>query len=103
VVQTGPGAGRELVSQKERIRIGNARVPPGKDGSENDLALDDKKVSRHHCEIAFTDHGYLLTDLESTNGTWLDGKRIERAYISPNSAIVVGDSSILFAPIDEEI
>ena len=103
VVQTGPGAGHEVVSEKERLRIGNARVPPGKDGTGNDLALDDKKVSRHHAEIAFTEHGYLLTDLGSTNGTFLDGARVERAYLKPGSSLVVGDSSILFAPIDEEI
>ena len=102
-VSTGPAAGRQYATDKERIRIGNARVPPGRDGSGNDLALDDKKVSRFHCEISFTDKGWLLTDLDSTNGTWLDGKRVERAYISPGSSIVVGDSSILFAPIDEEI
>ena len=102
-VQTGPAAGREFSADKERIRIGNARVPPGHDGSGNDLALDDKKVSRHHAEILLTEKGWLLTDLESTNGTWLDGKRIERAYISPGSKLVVGDSSILFAPIDEQI
>jgi DNA-binding NtrC family response regulator len=102
-VQTGPAAGREFAADKERIRIGNARVPPGHDGSGNDLALDDKKVSRFHAEISLTEKGWLLTDLDSTNGTWLDGKRIERAYISPGSMMVVGDSSILFAPIDEEI
>jgi DNA-binding NtrC family response regulator len=103
VVQTGPAAGREFATDKERIRIGNARVPPGKDGTGNDVALDDKKVSRLHCEISWTDKGWLLTDLDSTNGTWLDGKRVERAYLSPGSTLVVGDSSILFAPIDEEI
>jgi DNA-binding NtrC family response regulator len=103
VVQTGPAAGRELSTEKDRIRIGNARVPPGKDGTGNDLPLDDKKVSRLHCEISRTEKGWLLVDLESTNGTWLDGKRVERAYLSPGNTLVVGDSCILFAPIDEEI
>src|SRR5437660_4303133 len=88
-VQTGPAAGREFASDKERVRIGNARVPPGRDGSGNDLALDDPKVSRFHCEISFTEKGWLLKDLGSTNGTWLDGKRIESAYISPGSNLVV--------------
>ena len=102
-VQTGPATGREFATDKERIRIGNARVPAGRDGSGNDVALDDKKVSRLHAEIALTEKGWLLTDLDSTNGTWLDGRRIERAYLSPGSSIVVGDSSILFSPLDEEI
>ena len=101
-IQTGPAAGRVFATDKERIRIGNARVPPGRDGSGNDVALDDKKVSRFHAEIALTEKGWLLTDLESTNGTWLDGKRVERAYLSPGNSVVVGDSSILFSSIDEE-
>ena len=100
VVQTGPSAGREVVSENERIRIGNARV---NEAAGHDLSFDDKKVSRQHCEILFTDRGYLLVDNQSTNGTWLDGKRIERAYLSPGSTITVGDSSILFTPHDEEI
>jgi len=103
VVQTGPGAGRELISEKPRIRIGNARVLPGRDGSGNDLSLDDRKVSRHHAEITLTDNGYLLTDLGSTNGTWLDGKRVEKAYLSPGMSLLVGDSSILFSPLEDEI
>src|SRR5438132_10598624 len=78
VVQTGPAAGREFQSDKERIRLGNARVLPGRDDSGNDLALDDRKVSRHHAELSRTDKGWLLTDLDSTNGTWLDGRRVER-------------------------
>jgi pSer/pThr/pTyr-binding forkhead associated (FHA) protein len=66
-------------------------VPPGKDGTGNDVALDDKKVSRLHCEISWTDKGWLLTDLDSTNGSWLDGKRVERAYLSPGSTLMVLD------------
>ena len=100
VVQAGPAAGRALVSENERIRIGNARV---NEAAGLDLPFDDKKVSRQHCEIVFTDRGYLLVDNQSTNGTWLDGKRVERAYLSPGSTITVGDSSIVFTPHDEEI
>jgi DNA-binding NtrC family response regulator len=103
VVLTGPGTGREITSDKERIRIGNARVPAGRVDSGNDLPLDDRKVSRHHCEITLTDSGYLLTDLESAMGTWLDGKRVDRAYLSPGMRLRVGDSEILFSPLDQEI
>ncbi len=94
-VTSGPSAGKEIVSEKERIRVGTH--------STNDLALEDRTVSRHHCELSYTDKGYLLTDLDSTNGTLLDGKRIVRAYLQPGSTIKVGQSSLTFSPIDEEI
>ena len=103
LVQSGPDANREVVTEKERIRVGHARHFAGADGVQNDLSLDDKKISRHHFEIAFTDNGYLLVDLQSTNGTFLDGKRVERAYLAAGSQIAVGDDVLLFTPLNEEI
>ena len=85
-----------MVSDKERLRCG---AHPG-----NDLVLvEDRTASRHHFEIQFTERGYLLVDLGSTNGTFLDGRRIERAYLSPGSQIRAGSSMLTFAPLDEEV
>jgi DNA-binding NtrC family response regulator len=104
VVQTGPGAGRELVSDKERIRIGHARVLAGRADSGNDLPLDDRKVSRHHCEITRGERGYQLADLGSANGTWLEGQRLEaKSALTPGMRFQVGDSVILFSPLEQEI
>ena len=103
VVQSGPDSGKMVITEKERIRVGHARQTAGAADVQNDLSLEDKKVSRHHFEISFTDNGYLLVDLASTNGTFLDGKRIERSYLAAGSQIVVGDDVLLFAPSDEEI
>ncbi len=103
IVQSGPGAGRELVSDKERLRIGNARVLPGHNDSGNDLALDDRKLSRAHCEITRTSAGYDLIDLDSAGGTFLDGARVSQASLRPGMTIAVGDSTILFSPLEEEI
>ncbi len=71
---------------------------------QNDLVLvEDRTASRHHFEIQYTERGYLLVDLNSTNGTFLDGRRIERAYLSPGSQIRAGSSVVTFSPIDEEV
>ncbi|AEI63297.1 sigma-54 dependent transcription regulator [Corallococcus macrosporus] len=95
-VTSGPDTGRSVVSDKERLRCG---AHPG-----NDLVLvEDRTASRHHFEIQFTERGYLLVDLGSTNGTFLDGRRIERAYLSPGSQIRAGSSVLTFAPLDEEV
>ncbi|MBX7101825.1 MAG: sigma 54-interacting transcriptional regulator [Myxococcaceae bacterium] len=95
-VTGGPDQGKELVSDKERIRIGAH--------SSNDLVLaEDRTASRHHFEIQYTERGYLLIDLNSTNGTFLDGRRIERAYLSTGSQMRAGSSTVTFSPIDEEV
>jgi DNA-binding NtrC family response regulator len=95
-VSAGPDEGRALVSDKERLRCG---AHPS-----NDLVLvEDRTASRHHFEIQFTERGWLLVDLNSTNGTFLDGRRIERAYLSPGSQIRAGSSVLAFSPLDEEV
>ena len=95
-VTAGPDQTREPFSDKERIRIGAH--------SSNDLVLaEDRTASRHHFEIQYTERGYLLVDLNSTNGTFLDGRRIERAYLSPGSQMRAGSSTLTFSPIDEEV
>ncbi|WNG41779.1 sigma 54-dependent Fis family transcriptional regulator [Archangium minus] len=95
-VTAGPDDGKSLVSDKERLRCGAHPT--------NDLVLaEDRTASRHHFEIINTERGWLLVDLNSTNGTFLDGRRIERAYLSSGSQIRAGSSTLAFAPIDEEV
>ena len=95
-VTGGPDTGKEVVSDKERLRVGAH--------SSNDLVLvEDRTASRHHFEIQYTERGYLVIDLNSTNGTWLDGRRIERAYLSQGSQVRAGQTTLTFAPIDEEV
>ncbi len=95
-VTAGPDLGRDVVSDKERLRVGAH--------SSNDLVLvEDRTASRHHFEVQYTERGYLVIDLNSTNGTWLDGRRIERAYLSPGSQLRAGQTTLTFSPIDEEL
>lgn len=95
-INAGPDSGKELVSDKERIRVGAHTT--------NDLVLtEDRTASRHHFEIQYTERGYLLVDLNSTNGTFLDGKRVERAYLNAQSLIRAGSCGLIFNPIDEEV
>jgi DNA-binding NtrC family response regulator len=95
VITSGPGEGKEFISEAERLRVG---AHPA-----NDLVLEDRTVSRQHIEVIHTDKGFLLIDLESTNGTQLDNRRIERAYLRPGSQIRIGNTVLTFHPVDEEI
>ena len=82
VVLTGAQRGLSRVIEGDVFRIGKA--------AENDLALADETVSRAHCEITRDPKGYLLRDLGSTNGTFLDGKEIKEAYLEPGMRLTVG-------------
>ena len=55
---------------KTIIRIGR--------GGDNDVDLMDREVSRHHAEIRAEGEGYVLADLGSTNGTFVNDQRVTR-------------------------
>ena len=69
----------------------------------NALVLADPTVSRVHCAITPTQRGFKLTDLGSTNGTWLAGHRVETAYLKPRSTFRVGGTTLAFDWLDDEI
>jgi DNA-binding NtrC family response regulator len=96
VVTDGPSAGQSLTTEKERVRIGKE--------AGNDLVLADRTVSREHAEIVLNEKGYLLVDLASTNGTFVDGRRVERAFLAPHTQIQLGESSrVAFTLVEEEV
>jgi hypothetical protein len=53
-----------------------------------DIVLTDKSVSRQHCIIGLANDELLVTDLNSTNGTYIDGDRIHRATVLPVGSVV---------------
>lgn len=65
-------------------------------GSEADIQVDDSGVSRKHVEFRITDSGVILTDLGSTNGTYVEGHRVDAATLVDGNQIVIGRTPILF-------
>ncbi|HUH03707.1 MAG TPA: sigma 54-interacting transcriptional regulator [Kofleriaceae bacterium] len=95
VVIKGPQRGTEFVISSDVIRVGKA--------PENDLPVTDETVSRVHFEIVRDAKGYLVRDMQSTNGTFLDGAEIKEAYIRAGSVISAGASELKFTPFEERI
>jgi transcriptional regulator with GAF, ATPase, and Fis domain len=62
----------------------------------NDLVLEDDTVSRHHCRIHQEGNSYVLRDLDSTNGTFINGVRIKEAYLKPDCSIMLGNTRLRF-------
>jgi DNA-binding NtrC family response regulator len=90
VVVNGPDRGTEREIEGTRLSIGTS--------SKNDLVINDRTVSRRHCEISVRNDRYFLRDLESTNGTEVNGTPVVEAFLSPGARIRIGDTEILFEP-----
>ncbi|MDP3114969.1 MAG: FHA domain-containing protein [Candidatus Cloacimonadaceae bacterium] len=70
-------------SHGERIiRIGRA--------ADNDQIIQDIRISAHHCELRITaDGGYIIQDLNSTNGVFVNGQRVSRGQIHPTDLVTL--------------
>ncbi len=70
---------------------------------ENDLVLKDNAVSRHHAKIEAGEHGYLLTDLDSQNGVFINDKSIRsQQWLNNGDIIKIGRHSIKYSQESEE-
>ncbi len=89
-------------SHKGASKVVGGRLTIGK-AADNDLVLSDDTVSRHHCEIVRAPDGLHVRDLDSTNGTKIDGTRIREAMVQPGSVLKVGEVEIQFKPTAQRI
>jgi general secretion pathway protein A len=63
---------------------------------DNDLQIDSKFISRHHCQIVTTAEGSVLEDLNSTNGVYLKSKRVRKHHLNDGDVIVLGKHEIMY-------
>jgi pSer/pThr/pTyr-binding forkhead associated (FHA) protein len=82
VVLRGPIAGARLALSKDTTTAG--RHP------DSDLFLDDVTVSRRHAEFVRSDDGFLVRDVGSLNGTYLNRERVDEAPIANGDEIQIG-------------
>jgi DNA-binding NtrC family response regulator len=86
---------QEWTFDKEEVRIGSM--------DDNDVVLHDDTVSRYHCKIVQEDTGYVLVDLRSTNGSFVNKVRVREAFLKPGSQVSVGQSQFRFNAREEEV
>ncbi len=95
----GLGAGAVLRGKAGKQIVLPAKATVGR-GKDCDVVLDDDSVSRQHAELSRDERGlYRLKDLESANGTFLNGKRLEgsQTQLVPEGArLRFGDIELLF-------
>jgi len=93
LVISGPLQGREFIVNRDTYTIGS--------GDHNDLVIGDSTVSKRHCEIIVEESGYQIRDLDSTNGTLVQGVRVSSAHLAPGAEIQIGKSRIVFCPLQD--
>jgi len=63
---------------------------------DNDLQVESKFISRHHCQIITTAEGSVLEDLNSTNGVYIKSKRVRKHNLNDGDVIVLGKHEIMY-------
>jgi type II secretory pathway predicted ATPase ExeA len=87
-------AGKTVVERELRPgRMVIGRTP------DNDLQIDSKFISRHHCQIVTQADACVIEDLNSTNGIYVQSKRVRRHNLNDGDVVQVGQHEIMY--IDE--
>lgn len=79
---------KEYELKENRINIGRDQV--------NNIVVDNIGISRNHAKIELQGGKYVLTDLNSTNGTFVNKKRIKQITLRNNDEIIIGKHVIVF-------
>ncbi|MCC6747209.1 MAG: sigma 54-interacting transcriptional regulator [Deltaproteobacteria bacterium] len=89
-VVSGPDRGASCAVELERITVGTAK--------DNDLVLSDAGVSRRHLQLQVHDTGYLVRDLDSTNGTFHRGARVREVLLGLGAELRLADTVLRLEP-----
>jgi general secretion pathway protein A len=99
---SSPVVGRILLASEGKTVV-ERELRPGRlvigRTSDNDLQIDSKFISRHHCQIVTQPDACLIEDLNSTNGIFVKSKRVRRHNLNDGDVVQVGQHEIMY--IDE--
>ena len=85
----------ELIQLGPALRIGKA--------PDNDLVIDHPTVSRNHLVIKRQGETFLVQDLGSTNGTFIDGAQVKEGYLGTGALLEVGDVQLRAQPLPRAV
>ncbi len=87
-ISSGPNAGSAFSLSCDNAGIGRDH--------DCEISLSDEKVSRFHAMVLMRGESFVLRDLGSSNGTYLNNKRIDEAELSPGDVVRVGRTEMTF-------
>jgi putative nucleotidyltransferase with HDIG domain len=88
-VVSGNSKGRSVALEPANLPLTIGRDP------ENMIVLDHTAISRFHCRITCEKDQYFVHDLGSTNGTYLNGRRVTRERLSPGDELIIANIGIV--------
>src|SRR5437868_15030697 len=100
--EPGAAMGRLLVATDGRtvteitLRIG--RVIIGRT-HDNDVQIESRFISRHHCQVITTAHSCVIEDLNSTNGIYVKSNRVRRHHLNDGDVVLIGKHELIY--VDE--
>jgi DNA-binding NtrC family response regulator len=95
IVVGGAADGQEVLLEGRSVQVGS--------DASNDLVLSDPSVSAAHFSIELDSAGFLLRDRGSTNGTFVDGYRVQAIYLPSTAQIAAGESRLRFSTSADEV
>jgi hypothetical protein len=88
-ITNGPGAGMAFsLNRQSPTSVGRAKA--------NDIVLEDVSVSSQHCRIRPEDGSFVLHDLKSTNGTFVNERRVTRQALAEGDTVKLGETYMQF-------
>jgi hypothetical protein len=81
--------------ERREIALGPEALAIGRD-PQNDVIVDDRRVSRKHAEIRLRLGRYTIYDLQSTNGTYVNGRRVAEVVLSDGDRVAIGGVELHF-------
>lgn len=89
VIQPADGTAREL-----DLNVVKMPFVAGRDSDLSQIVLADSQCSRAHCKFTEAPDGLAIEDLDSRNGTWLNGNRIDKGLLKPRDVLRLGGTEI---------
>lgn len=77
-------------NQGEAFYFTGSSLSFGRAPDQNDVVLDGTLISRQHAKLILTAKGPVLQDMDSTNGTWLNGRRVVQELLAPEQPFQIG-------------
>lgn len=91
-IQNGTHAGKQF-------GLANGRNILGRDGTRSDFVLDDDMISGQHAQVRFENGQFVVYDLASTNGTYVNNRRVQRQPLMDNDVIRLGNTPLVFKAV----
>lgn len=93
-----------LIWNENSLKLAHQRIYTMGRGSNCDIRINDKSVSREHCRIQWQEKSIVVNDTESTNGIYVNNKKISKAAVKDGDSITIGQTiiSVRIVPRDDE-